>query len=58
MNGTALVNMSANSSALDDAARQRIVAAIVNDSADLVQRHTDEAGFAYEIGTNVVLARA
>ena len=58
LNAMALVSMSTQASALDDEERQRIVRAIVNDSAALVRMHTDAAGFAYEIGTNVVLAEA
>lgn len=58
LNAMALVSMSAASGTLDDDARQRVVAAITHDSAELIRLHTDEAGFAYEIGTNVVLARA
>ena len=58
LNAMALVGMSAGSKELSDDERQRIVAAIVADSAELLRRCTDEAGFAYELGTNVVLARA
>lgn len=58
LNAMALVSMSATSGMLDDDARQRLVATIAHDSAELVRLHTDEAGFAYEIGMNVVLARA
>lgn len=58
LNAMALVSMSAAAGDLDDEARQRVVAAITHDSAELIRLHTDEAGFAYEIGTNVVLARA
>lgn len=58
MNAMALVGMSARSGELSDEERQGIVAAISADSAELVRRHTDERGFAYEIGTNVVLAHA
>lgn len=58
LNAMALVSMSTASSALDDQERQRIAATITRDSAELVRLHTDEAGFAYELGTNVVLARA
>jgi ubiquinone/menaquinone biosynthesis C-methylase UbiE len=58
LNAMALVGMGAGSKELADAERQRIVAAVVADSAELVRMHTDEGGFAYEIGTNVVLARA
>jgi hypothetical protein len=43
---------------LSDEERQNAVAAIARDSAELVRLHTDGAGFTYEIGTNVVLARA
>jgi SAM-dependent methyltransferase len=57
LNATAMVGMSAASS-LGDEERQRLVKAIANDSAELVRRHTDLSGFAYEIGTNVTLARA
>jgi len=57
LNAMALVSMSAQAGTLDDEARQRIIDAIVSDSADLVRSHTDDAGFAYEIGTNVALAK-
>ena len=53
----ALVSMGASSAALDDQERPRLVDAITRDSADLVRLHTDQGGFAYEIGTNVTLAR-
>ncbi|HJS43013.1 MAG TPA: methyltransferase domain-containing protein [Gemmatimonadales bacterium] len=58
LNTMALVSMSAQSSTLDDEGRQHLVAAILRDSAELVRMNTDDAGFAYEIGTNVVLAMA
>jgi ubiquinone/menaquinone biosynthesis C-methylase UbiE len=58
LNAMALVSMSAASGTLDDDARQRVVATITHDSAELIRIHTDEAGFEYEIGTNVILARA
>jgi ubiquinone/menaquinone biosynthesis C-methylase UbiE len=58
LNAMALVNMSAGSATLGDDERQRLVAAITGDTADLVQQHTDQRGFTYEIGTNVILARA
>ena len=58
LNAMALIAMSAASGALDEAARQRVVATISQDSAELIRLHTNEAGFAFEIGTNVVLARA
>jgi hypothetical protein len=58
LNAMALVSMSATSAALEDEARQRLIATIVRDSADVVRLHTDQAGFAYECGTNMTLARA
>lgn len=54
----ALVSMSAAAGALDEKARQRIVATILDDSAELLRLNTDNGEFSYEIGTNVVLARA
>lgn len=58
LNAMALVSMSAGSSSLDDEARRRLVASIAEDSAELVRQHTDQDAFAFEIGTNVVVARA
>jgi ubiquinone/menaquinone biosynthesis C-methylase UbiE len=58
LNAMALVGMSPASGSLDDEARQRVVASIARDSADLVRLHTDGRGFSYEIGANVVLAGA
>jgi ubiquinone/menaquinone biosynthesis C-methylase UbiE len=58
LNAMALVGMSAAAGTLDDESRERAIAAIVRDSAGLVERNTNTAGFSYEIGTNVVLARA
>jgi ubiquinone/menaquinone biosynthesis C-methylase UbiE len=58
LNATALISMSAQAGALDNEARQRVIETIVRDSAELVGRNTDEAGFSFEIGTNVVVAAA
>lgn len=58
LNAMALVSMSAAAGALDEKARQRIVATILDDSAELLRLNTDNGEFSYEIGTNVVLARA
>ena len=58
LNAMALVSMSANAGTLDDAARQQLVGAITRDSADVMRSTTDGAGFAFEFGTNVVLATA
>ena len=53
----ALVGMSPRANALDDEGRRRVVDAIVADSAGVVRPHGDAAGFAFEIGSNVTLAR-
>jgi ubiquinone/menaquinone biosynthesis C-methylase UbiE len=58
LNAMALIGMSVQAGGLDEDERQRIVRAIVADSADVVRAHTDDAGFAYDIGTNVILGRA
>jgi len=57
LNGMALVGMSAASKDMSDAERVRIVADIVRDSTDLVRRHTDASGFAFELRANVATAR-
>jgi hypothetical protein len=54
----ALVSMSGQAGTLDDEGRKRIADTIIAESAELVRAHTDELGFAYELGTNVVLATA
>lgn len=58
LNAMALVNMSAASATISEEERGRRVAAITHDSAEVLRLHTDEEGFAYEIGTNMTLARA
>ncbi|WP_448506809.1 class I SAM-dependent methyltransferase [Immundisolibacter sp.] len=57
-NAMALVSMSTQAGTLGDEGRQRIVDAIVSETAGLVRSHTNDDGFAFEIGTNVVLAKA
>ena len=57
LNAMALVGMSAGAKGLNETDRERAVAAIVADSAPVIASHTDENGFAYEIGTNVMTAR-
>jgi SAM-dependent methyltransferase len=57
LNAMALVGMSQASRDLSDTERGQIVSDIVRDSADVVRRHTDDRGFAYEIATNVTTAR-
>lgn len=56
LNAMALVSMSAGSSTFADAERERVLAAIARDSAELVRRHTDRTGFSYELATNLVRA--
>jgi ubiquinone/menaquinone biosynthesis C-methylase UbiE len=58
LNAMALVGMSSASATLDEAARQRAVARITEESADIVRVSSDAAGFRYEIGTNVVVGKA
>jgi ubiquinone/menaquinone biosynthesis C-methylase UbiE len=58
LNAMALLSMSTKAGALDAQGRERLVDAIAGDSAGLLRTHTDEAGFAFEIGTNVILAKA
>lgn len=41
-----------------DEERQRIVVAIMCDSADFVRLHADGMRFAFELGTNVAMATA
>ena len=57
LNAMALVGMSAGSKDMGDDERERTVAAIVRDSAGVLQAHTDAEGFAFELRANVVAAR-
>jgi ubiquinone/menaquinone biosynthesis C-methylase UbiE len=58
LNAMALVSMSRASAAMSDEERQRIVLAVMRDSAELVRLHTDGTGFVFELGTNVTMATA
>jgi ubiquinone/menaquinone biosynthesis C-methylase UbiE len=58
LNAMALISMSKASAALSEDARQGLLDAIVRDSAELLQLHTDAEGFAFELGANVALATA
>lgn len=58
LNAMALIGMSAASRDMSDGERARVAAAIERESSAVVRRNTDEAGFAYDIGTNVVTARS
>jgi hypothetical protein len=54
----ALVGMSAAAKGMGDEERQRVAAAIAEDSADVAASRADGEGLAFEISTNVVLASA
>ena len=56
LNAMALVGMSKASAALSDEERQRLVTAIVRDSAELLRLHTHGKGFGFELSTNVAVA--
>lgn len=58
LNAVALIGMVPASKSFSDEERDRIVAAIERDSAELVRVYTDEAGVAYDLGANFVLATA
>jgi ubiquinone/menaquinone biosynthesis C-methylase UbiE len=57
MNAMALVGMSRDGASLSEEDRGRTVEAIVADSADVLRRHTDDRGFAFELATNLATAR-
>ncbi|HEY9505242.1 MAG TPA: methyltransferase domain-containing protein [Gemmatimonadales bacterium] len=57
LNAMALVGMSGGSKEMDDGARERAVAAIVRDSAGILEANTDETGFTFQLGTNLTTAR-
>ncbi|HRI43183.1 MAG TPA: methyltransferase domain-containing protein [Fimbriimonadaceae bacterium] len=58
LNTMALVGMAAASKELTDDERTQVMEAIANDSAEVVHANTDQRGFTFEIGTNVVTARS
>jgi ubiquinone/menaquinone biosynthesis C-methylase UbiE len=57
LNTMALVGMSAAGKLADDLQRKRLADAIVNDSAHVTQRYTDQSGLAFELGINLVTAK-
>lgn len=57
LNAMALIGMSAGSKQMADEERERLVTAIVRDSAEVMPPYTDEKGLAFEIAANVVTAR-
>jgi ubiquinone/menaquinone biosynthesis C-methylase UbiE len=57
LNAMALVGMSGAAKEMEDDARERAVAAIVRDSAGVLQANTDGTGFAFQLSTNLITAR-
>jgi SAM-dependent methyltransferase len=57
LNTTALVGMSAASKGMSDEQRGQAAAAIITDSAGVLTPYTDPTGLAFEISSNIALAR-
>jgi len=57
LNTMALIGMSAASKQMADDERNRMVTAIMNDSASVLLPYTGESGLAFEISTNVATGR-
>jgi hypothetical protein len=57
LNTMALVGMSAAGKRANDLDRERLADAIVNDSADVTQRYTDQSELSFELGTNLVTGK-
>ena len=57
MNAMALVGMSAASKEMGDTERERILAAVVNDSEAIALENTGEKGLAFEMLANIATAR-
>lgn len=57
LNAMALVGMSAGAKEIGDGERQQIVTAITHESTDLVRHHSDQAGLAFELSTNMASGR-
>jgi hypothetical protein len=55
-NAMAMVGMSPSAKEMREAERAEVMAAILRESVDVVQPHTDAAGFTYEIRANVATA--
>ena len=56
LNATALVGMSVAARNMSEEERGRTVAAIAEESAEVVRRHSDDDGFSYRIAANISLA--
>jgi ubiquinone/menaquinone biosynthesis C-methylase UbiE len=57
LNTMALVGMSVAGKAMDEQERKRVVAAIVSDSAPVLQSYSDASGLAFELSTNLATAK-
>ena len=57
LNAMALAGMSARGKDMTDEERERVVAAVVGDSADAMRPYTDASGLRFELTTNVATAR-
>lgn len=58
LNTLALIGMSAAAQTLNGEERERVVAGINRDSAELVQRYSDARGLAFQLKANVAAARS
>ncbi len=58
MNAMAIVGMSTASAAMDDARRAEVVASIAGDSSHVLRPYAAGQGLAFELSTNVAMARA
>jgi len=57
LNTMAFVGMSAVGKGMGDEERQRVVEAIISDSAPVLQSYTDESGLVFDISTNLATAK-
>lgn len=57
LNTMALVGMSAAGKSMDDRERERVIEAIVNDSAPAARSYSDGSGLAFELSTNLATAK-
>jgi len=57
LNTMAFIGMSAAGKSMDDQERKRVVEAIVAESAPVLQRYSDSSGIAFEVSTNLAIAK-
>jgi hypothetical protein len=57
LNAMALVGMSAAGKSMSNEERMRAVEAIATDSASVVQRYAEGGGLAFDLSTNLAMAR-